>query len=52
MQQFDYRVYPKGAWVLHMLRSQLGPDLYRKSIQTYLERHRNPESSAPMICRM
>ena len=41
MQQFDSRVYPKGAWVLHMLRSQLGPDLYRKCIRTYLERHRN-----------
>jgi aminopeptidase N len=41
MQQFDTRVYPKGAWILHMLRSQLGPDLYRKAIRTYLERHRN-----------
>ncbi|WP_395732976.1 M1 family aminopeptidase [Prosthecobacter sp.] len=41
MQQFDTRVYPKGAWVLHMLRSQLGPDLYRKCIRTYLERHRS-----------
>jgi aminopeptidase N len=41
MQQFDSRVYPKGAWILHMLRSQLGPDLYRKAIRTYLERHRN-----------
>jgi aminopeptidase N len=41
MQQFDSRAYPKGAWVLHMLRSQLGADLYRKCIKTYLERHRN-----------
>ncbi len=41
MQQFDSRVYPKGAWILHMLRSQLGPELYRKCIRTYLERHRN-----------
>lgn len=39
MQQFDYRAYPKGAWVLHMLRCQLGEDLYRKCIRTYLERH-------------
>tara|TARA_R110002096_G_scaffold403766_3_gene601311 strand:+ start:3951 stop:6563 length:2613 start_codon:yes stop_codon:yes gene_type:complete len=38
-EQFDYRAYPKGAWVLHMLRSQLGPELYRKAIKTYLERH-------------
>jgi len=41
MQQFDTRVYPKGAWILHMLRSRLGPDLYRTAIRTYLERHRN-----------
>lgn len=41
MEQFDYRVYPKGAWVLHMLRSQLGPDLFQKCINTYIERHRN-----------
>lgn len=31
--------YQKGAWVLHMLRSQLGDDLYRQCIQTYLERN-------------
>jgi aminopeptidase N len=37
-EQFDYRAYPKGSWVLHMLRSQLGDDLYRKCIKTYLER--------------
>ncbi len=36
-EQFDYRAYPKGSWVLHMLRSQLGPDLYRECIRTYLE---------------
>ncbi len=41
MQQFDNRAYPKGAWVLHMLRSQLGPDLFRRCIKTYLERHRS-----------
>lgn len=39
MEQFDYRSYPKGSWVLHMLRSQLGEDLYRKCIKTYLEQH-------------
>ncbi|MFK5923798.1 MAG: M1 family aminopeptidase [Verrucomicrobiota bacterium] len=39
-QQFDYRVYPKGGWVLHMLRSQLGSELYQKCIQSYVERNR------------
>lgn len=37
-EQFDYRAYPKGSWILHMLRSQLGDELYRKCIKTYLER--------------
>ncbi len=39
MEQFDYRAYPKGSWVLHMLRSQLGPGLYRQCIKAYLEKH-------------
>ena len=39
MDQFGYRVYPKGSWVLHMIRSQLGEDLYRRAITTYLQRH-------------
>jgi aminopeptidase N len=38
-EQFDYRSYPKGAWVLHMLRAQLGPDLYRQCIREYVQRH-------------
>jgi aminopeptidase N len=41
MEQFDYRNYPKACWMLHMIRSRLGPDLYRQSIQTYLKRHSN-----------
>jgi aminopeptidase N len=37
---FGYLAYPKGGWVLHMLRAELGTDLYRRCIKTYLERHR------------
>jgi aminopeptidase N len=39
MEQFSYLAYPKGSWILHMLRSQLGDELYRRCIKTYLERH-------------
>ncbi len=39
MHVFTYRAYQKGSWVLHMLRSQLGEDLYRRCIRTYVERH-------------
>ncbi len=38
-EMFNYLAYPKGSWILHMLRSQLGEDLYRRCIKTYLERH-------------
>lgn len=38
-EQFDFRAYPKGSWVLHMLRVQLGEDLYRRCITTFVERH-------------
>jgi aminopeptidase N len=37
--RFNYLAYPKGSWVLHMLRSELGEELYRRCIKTYLERH-------------
>ncbi|MBC8001118.1 MAG: M1 family metallopeptidase [Opitutaceae bacterium] len=39
MEQFGYLAYQKGSWVLHMLRSQLGEELYRRCIKAYLERH-------------
>jgi len=39
-EMFGYLAYPKGSWVLHMLRAQLGEELYRRCIKTYLERHR------------
>jgi aminopeptidase N len=38
-EMFNYLAYPKGSWVLHMLRAQLGPELYRRCIRTYVERH-------------
>jgi len=38
-EQFDYRTYSKGGWVLHMLRTELGEEMFRKCVKTYLERH-------------
>jgi aminopeptidase N len=40
-EMFGYLTYPKGSWVLHMLRSQLGEELYRRCIKTYLQRHQH-----------
>ncbi len=39
-EMFNYLAYPKGAWILHMLRSQLGETLFRTCVKTYLERHK------------
>ncbi len=40
---FDGHMYGKGAWVLHMLRHQLGEPAFRRAIKTYLERYREKE---------
>lgn len=32
---FDSRAYPKGGWVLHMLRNRLGDDAFFRAIQRY-----------------
>ncbi|HEY0432120.1 MAG TPA: M1 family aminopeptidase, partial [Pyrinomonadaceae bacterium] len=33
--------YQKGAWVLHMLRSELGDDKFFGGVRLYYQRHRN-----------
>ena len=38
-EQFDYRTYSKAGWVLHMLRTELGAEMFRKCVKAYLERH-------------
>jgi aminopeptidase N len=38
-ENFGYLAYEKGGFVLRMLRAQLGEDLYRRCIKTYLQRH-------------
>ncbi len=38
-EQFDYRSYQKGGWVLHMLRTEQGDEMFRRCVKTYLERH-------------
>lgn len=40
-RKYGYMSYSKGSWVLHMIRSQIGPELFRKAIKTYLNRHRH-----------
>ena len=37
--------YQKGAWVLHMLRSSLGDDVFFRGIRNYYEAHKNSTAS-------
>ena len=37
---FDNRVYPKGAWMLQMLRSKLGEEVFWKGVRAWAERYR------------
>ncbi len=37
---FDSHLYPKGAWVLHMIRGVLGDDAFFKAIAHYTRSHR------------
>lgn len=36
---FDGRSYPKGAWVLHMLRHELGDEAFWQGIKAYATEH-------------
>ena len=36
---FDSRAYPKGAWVLHMIRRHLGDELFWQVINAYATEH-------------
>ncbi|MBE7505465.1 MAG: M1 family metallopeptidase [Planctomycetia bacterium] len=40
-EQFDSRAYPKGAWVVHMIRRRLGDEMFWKAINLYTTRNRH-----------
>lgn len=37
---FDRHLYEKGGWVLHMLRTELGDEVFFDGVAEYLRRHR------------
>jgi aminopeptidase N len=41
MRLLNANSYQKGAWVLHMLRRELGDDIFWKGIRAYYERYKN-----------
>jgi aminopeptidase N len=40
MDLININSYEKGAWVLHMLRKQLGDELFMNCIRTFYEKHK------------
>lgn len=40
LSMFDSRAYPKGAWVLHMMRRRIGDDDFFMGVQQYGSGHR------------
>ena len=48
---FDRQFYEKGAWVLHMLRFQLGDDLFWKAIRHYAAKHQGGNVTTPDLQR-
>ncbi len=38
--------YQKGAWVLHMLRSQLGDDAFWRGLRAYYAKHKNSTATS------
>jgi aminopeptidase N len=46
MELLNANNYQKGAWVLHMLRSQLGDDVFFRGIRDYYTTHKNATASS------
>ena len=45
MELLNANNYQKGAWVLHMLRSNLGDEVFFRGIRAYYESHKNSVAS-------
>lgn len=51
---FDRLVYNKGAWILHMLRKELGDKLFFQSLKTYFEKFKYQNASTEdfkLVCQ-
>ena len=48
---FDRQFYEKGSWVLHMLRFNLGDELFWKAIRHYAQKHQGGNVTTPDLQR-
>jgi aminopeptidase N len=51
MELLNANSYQKGGWVLHMLRRQLGDELFWKGIQTYYNRYSGKNAVTGDLCK-
>ena len=50
-QALNSNTYPKGAWVLHMLRADLGEALFFRALRSYFERFRGQSITTDQFVR-
>ncbi len=48
---FDRQFYEKGGWVLHMLRYELGDELFWKALRHYTQKHKHTNVTTPDLQR-
>ena len=46
MDLLNANSYQKGAWVLHMLRSELGDEQFFRGLQAYYDKHKNATATS------
>jgi aminopeptidase N len=52
MSLLNVNSYQKGAWVLHMLRNEVGDEPFRKGLRLFYSRYRNSNALTEYLCRV
>jgi aminopeptidase N len=52
MELLSTNSYQKGAWVLHMLRDELGDEVFWKGIRQYYQEYQNKNALTSDFCRV
>ncbi|MGV3774304.1 MAG: M1 family aminopeptidase [Verrucomicrobiales bacterium] len=51
LEMFGYTIYNKGAWILHMMRNEVGEETFRKAVKLYLDRHAFGNVTTPNLAQ-
>lgn len=52
MQLLNANSYQKGAWVLHMLRNEMGPDVFMQAVRKYYSKYAGSNASTDDLRRV